>query len=271
MELAFNNLVRDVIAAGKYAAAQQNKISRGIKKDGSILTKTDTELDKLISDKIKEHFPDSVIISEENPLPSQVTGNSKWIFTLDPIDGTDSYSQGMPGWCLALGILNSSFEPVGAIIYAPRWGTEEDGGNLLTLIPGGSIKINGRDIDISAMDLDEQSITRNQVMIGSGIHKYFDFGLFKNKLRVSGSAILNIVGTLLHSDIKGSLITPCFIWDVAAAHALIKGAGLDMEYYSCGKIDYKALADRSQASDYFVSGSENAREYIRNKIIQKII
>ena len=43
MEFAFNNLVRDVMAAGKYAAAEQNKVSRGIKKDGSILTKTDTE------------------------------------------------------------------------------------------------------------------------------------------------------------------------------------------------------------------------------------
>ena len=266
MELAFNNLVKDVIAAGKYAAAQQNKISRSIKKDGSILTKTDTELDKLITDKIKEYFPDAVIISEENPLPSQDTANSKWIFTLDPIDGTDSYSQGMPGWCLAVGLLNSSFEPVGAIVYAPRWGTEAEGGNLLTLFPGGNIKLNGKDLDISSMDLAEQSIKRNQVMIGSGLHNFFDFSLFNNKLRVSGSAIINIVGTILHSDIKGSLITPCYIWDVAPAHALIKKAGLDLEYYTIGKVDYKALADRSIAPNHFISGTPKTLELIRNKI-----
>ena len=263
MELAFNNLVRDVIAAGKYAAAQQNKISRSIKKDGSILTKTDIELDKLISNKIKEYFPDAVIISEENPLPSQDTANSKWIFTLDPIDGTDSYSQGMPGWCLAVGILNSSFEPVGAVVYAPRWGSEAEGGNLLTLIPGGSIKLNGKDLELSSMDLDEQSIKRNQIMIGSSLHKYFDFSLFNNKLRVSGSAIINIIGTLLHSDVKGSLITPCYIWDVAPAHALIRRLGLDLEYYSAGKIDYKALSDRTKAPDHFVSGNGETRELIR--------
>ncbi len=266
MDLAFNNLVRDIIAAGKYAAAQQNKVSRSIKKDGSILTKTDTELDKLISDKINEYFPDAVIISEENPLPSQDTSSSKWIFTLDPIDGTDSYSQGMPGWCVAVGILNSSFEPVGAIVFAPRWGTESEGGNLLTLVPGGSIKINGKDLDISSMDLAEKSVKRNQIMIGSGLHKYFDFSLFNNKLRVSGSAIINIVGTLLHSDIKGCLITPCYIWDIAAAHALVKAAGLDLEYYSAGKIDYKTLADRSIAPDHFISGTPKTLELIRNKI-----
>jgi fructose-1,6-bisphosphatase/inositol monophosphatase family enzyme len=263
MELAFNNLVRDVMAAGKYAAAQQNKISRSIKKDGSILTKTDTELDKLISDKIKEYFPDAIIISEENPLPSQNTGKIKWIFTLDPIDGTDSYSQGIPGWCLALGILNSEFEPVGAIVYAPRWGTESHGGNLLTLIPGGNIKLNGKDLDISSLDLDEKEMKRNQIMIGSGIHKYFNYGSFESKLRTSGSAIINIVGTLIHRDVKGSLIAPCYIWDVAPAHALIRRSGINLEYYSAGKIDYKALSDRTKAPDHFVSGNLETRELIR--------
>ncbi len=266
MELAFNNLVRDVIAAGRYAAAQQNKVSRSIKTDGSILTKTDTELDKLITGKIKEYFPEAVIISEENPLPSQDTANSKWIFTLDPIDGTDSYSQGMPGWCLAIGILNSEFEPAGAIVYAPRWGTESEGGNLLTLFPGGNIKLNGKNLDIPGLDLSENTMKRNQIMVGSGLHSFFDFSLYNNKLRVSGSAIINIVGSLLHSNVKGSVITPCYIWDVAAAHALIKAAGMDLQYYSMGKIDYKALVDRSKAPDHFVSGTPKTLELIRNKI-----
>jgi len=269
METAFNNLVRDVIAAGKYAAAQQHKVSRGIKKDGSILTKTDTELDKLITDKIKEHFPEAVIISEENPLPSQNTSNSKLIFTLDPIDGTDSYSQGMPGWCLAVGILNSSYEPVGAIIYAPRWGTEEEGGNLLTLCPGGEIKLNGKDLNISELDLNEKTHTRNQILIGSGLHSFFDCSAYSSKLRVAGSAIINIIGALIHSDIKGALITPCYIWDVAAAHALIKKAGLDMEYYSGEKVDYKTLADRTKAPDHFVSGTPETLKILRKKCVKR--
>ncbi len=269
MELAFNNLVRDVMAAGKYAATQQNKISRGIKKDGSILTKTDTELDRLITDKIKEYFPLSVIISEENPLPLQNTANGEWIFTIDPIDGTDSYSQGMPGWCLAVGILNSEFEPVGAIVFAPRWGTESEGGNLLTLFPGGNIKLNGKDLDIDALDFKGKSHERNQIMIGSGLHRFFDCSSYSSKLRVSGSAILNIAATLLHSDVKGSIITPCYIWDVAAAHALIRKAGLDLEYYSGWKIDYKALANRSKAPDHFISGTAETLEHIRKHCVLK--
>lgn len=263
METAFNSLVRDIIAAGKYAAAQQNKISRSIKKDGSILTKTDTELDKLITDKIKDYFPLSVIISEENPLPLQNTANGKWIFTIDPIDGTDSYSQGMPGWCVAIGILNADFEPVGAIVFAPRWGTESEGGNLLTLFPGGNIKLNGKELDVDDLDFQGRSHIRGQIMMGSGLQNFFNFSTYRGKLRVSGSAILNISAALLHRDVKGSLITPCYIWDIAAAHALIRKAGLDLEYYSSGKIDYKALADRTKATDHIMSGNSETLKLIR--------
>jgi len=261
MEIAFNNLVRDVMAAGKYAAARQHTVARGIKSDGSILTKVDTELDRLLTDKINEHFPGSTIVSEENPLPDNGNNrsNNEWTFTIDPIDGTDSFSLGMPGWCLAVGILNSEYEPVGAIIYAPRWGTEKSGGNLITLMPGGSIKVNGKDLDISGFDFNSPG----QLMIGSGIHKFFDSSTYNNKLRVSGSAVINISAPVLHSDVKGAIITPCYIWDVAAAHAVIRKAGLDLEYYGGEKIDYKFLVDRTKAPDHLVSGSPETLDLIR--------
>ena len=261
MEIAFNNLVRDVIAAGKYAAAQQHTVSRGIKSDGSILTKVDTELDRLLTDKINEHFPGVAIVSEENTLPYNGTNksNGEWTFTIDPIDGTDSFSLGMPGWCLAIGILDSNFEPVGAIIYAPRWGTAESDGSLLTLMPGGPVKVNGKDLNISDFDFN----TPGQLMLGSGIHYTFEYSTYNKKLRGAGSAVINIMAPLLHSDVKGSIITPCYIWDIAAAHAVIRKAGMDLEYYSGKKIDYKFLIDRTIAPDNFVSGSPETLALIR--------
>ena len=267
MEKAFNKLVEDVQKAGIYAAEQQNIVSRSIKKDGSILTKTDTELDKLLTGKIKEYFPNSLIVSEENPLQEQETFHAEWIFTLDPIDGTDSYSQGMPGWCVAIGILNNNFEPVGAIIYAPRWATETTKGNLITLMPGGDIKVNSKDLDFPT----HNSTQTDQLMIGSGLHRLFNFSSFTGKIRVSGSAIISIVAALIHIDVNGSIIAPCYIWDVAAAHAVIKKAGMNLEYYSGKQIDYRALVNRAKAPDCFISGSPETLELIRRhfKLINK--
>lgn len=261
MKIAFNNLVKDVVSAGEYAAAEQHAVSRGIKSDGTILTRVDTELDKLLTDKTNEHFPGSSVVSEENPLTdnSNIKENGKWTFTIDPIDGTDSFSQGMPGWCSAVGILNSDFEPVGAIIYAPRWGTEENKGSLLTLMPGESLKVNGKELDLSNFQFN----TPGQLMLGAGIHQVFDYSTYGKKLRSSGSAVINIMAPLLHSDVKGSIILPCYIWDIAAAHAVIRKAGLDMEYYSGKKIDYKFLIDRTKASEMFVTGSTETRKLIR--------
>ena len=265
MEIAFNNLVRDVLAAGKYAAAQQHTVSRGIKSDGSILTKVDTALDKLLTDKINEHFPGAAIVSEENPLPDDKNKKTdgKWTFTIDPIDGTDSFSQGMPGWCLAVGILDTNLEPVGAIIYAPQWGTAENDGSLLSLMPGGSVKVNGKEPDLSGFDFDSPG----QLMLGSCVHQVFEYSTYNKKLRGAGSAVVNIMAPLLHSDVKGSIISPCYIWDVAAAHAVIRKAGLDMEYYSGEKVNYKFLVDRSKATDHFVSGSFVTRDLIRKHFI----
>ena len=267
MEKAFNKLVKDVREAGAYAALQQNIVSRSIKKDGSILTKTDTELDKLLTGKIKEYFPNALIVSEENPLPEQVTSSADWIFTLDPIDGTDSYSQGMPGWCVAIGILNRNFEPVGAIIYAPRWGTEATKGNLITLMPGGDIKVNSKDLASSNLDFTQTG----QLMIGSGLHQLFDFSSFNGKLRISGSAIISISAALLHIDVIGAIIAPCYIWDVAPAHAVIKKAGMNLEYYSGKQIDYKALINRDKAPDCFISGTPETLELTQKhfKLINK--
>ena len=267
MEKAFNKLVKDVQEAGTYAARQQNIVTRSIKKDGSILTKTDTELDKLLTGKINEYFPNALVVSEENPLPELETSHAEWIFTLDPIDGTDSYSQGMPGWCIAIGILNKNFEPVGTIIYAPRWGTEATKGNLITLIPGGGIKINSKNFDSSNLNFTQTG----QLMIGSGLHRLFNFSSFTGKIRVSGSAIISIAAALIHIDVNGSVIAPCYIWDVAAAHAVIKKAGMDLEYYSGKQIDYRDLVNRAKAPDCFISGSPETLELIRRhfKLINK--
>ena len=49
----------------------------------------------------------------------------------------------------------------------------------------------------------------------------------------------------------------------------IKKAGLDMEYYSEGKIDYKALADRTKAPDHFISGTAETLELLRKKCVLK--
>ncbi len=255
MKDAFNTLVKDFVQAGRYAAAQQHTVTRSYKSDGSVLTRIDTELDARLTRRISELFPESSIISEENPVPFKK--NSSWIFTLDPIDGTDSFSQGMPGWCVASGILDSTLTPVGAIIYAPLWGTEQ--GNLLTLFPGDQLLLNGKPFTAAGGENDSSF----QIMASSNIHRHFDYRTFKGKIRNTGSGVINLAGTLLHSSVRGALLTPCYIWDMAASHAVLTHAGLSMEYLDKKKIDYEYLAERKKAEGCIAAGSKEAIDTIR--------
>ncbi len=255
MKTAFNELVGEIVKAGKYAAQKQHTVTRNYKSDGSVLTEIDTELDARLTTRITELFPGNTIISEENPSPLRKT--TPWTFTLDPIDGTDSYSQGMPGWCVAVGILDENLHPSGAIIYAPLWGTEK--GNLITLFPGGQLIINGKTV-LSASEKTKRSF---QIMASSNIHRHFNYQSFTGKIRNTGSGVLNLSGVLFHRAVRGTLLTPCYIWDITAPHAVLNYTGLSVEYLHKGKIDYAYLAKREKAADYIVAGEKETIETIR--------
>ncbi len=253
-------LIREVKEAGDYAAQKQKSVVRNFKPDGSVLTEIDTRLDALLTAKIEELFPGSRIVSEENP--SDLKEPADWTFTIDPIDGTDSFSQSMPGWCVAVGVLDREMQPAGAVIYAPVWGPE--GGTLAVLEPGGDLYINRRKYIPENNNGGEHPF---QIMAGSKIHRHFEYRSFKWKIRTTGSGVLNIIGQVIHSAVGGALLTPCYIWDMAAAHAVIKKAGFSLQYLSGKKIDYGYLAQRNKAEDYLVAGTETAINTIKKNFL----
>ncbi len=254
-ESNFDELVLEVKKAGNYAADEQKNVVRNFKPDGSVLTAIDTRLDSLLTQTIEKLFPGCRIVSEENPV--DLKDPAEWTFTVDPIDGTDSFSQSMPGWCVAVGILDRNMNPSGAVIYAPTWGVK--GGTLLTLAPGGDLFINGE----KYIPMQKEEDHPFQIMSGSKIHRYFDYHDFKWKIRTTGSGVLNIIGQVIHSAVGGTLLTPCYIWDMAAAHAVIKKAGFNLEYLSHKTIDYEYLAQRKKAEDYLIAGSQKILAIIR--------
>ncbi len=244
-------LLPTVLKAGEKAKSSQKGVSHSYKKDGSILTHIDTELNSLLCQTIREHFPDANIISEEED--SVFKPDRKYTFTVDPIDGTDSYSQGLPGWCIAIGLLNSQLTPVGGIIYAPRWSTPTSDETLVVIEPGQHPTINGESIflDMSSELLPEQS----QVMISSSLHKSVNIQHYPGKTKYAGCAVLNILAITMYQRVTCTLITPLHIWDIAAAHAVLNALGLILVYSNGDSISYKALTNRELTRELILAGS----------------
>lgn len=257
-----NPLIEYVKKAGDIAVKGQYRVSQSFKEDGSVVTAIDKELNKYLSDAILSLYPEANLITEE--ADSSYDRSKEFSFAVDPIDGTDTFSQMMPGWCVSVGLLKRG-EPVAGIVYAPLWGAS--GGNLLFCDIEGAVTVNGEIFDSETLKKKEEK--EFQIMAGSKLHRKFIFSDFKGKIRGSGSSVICIIAPLIHSTISGSLINPCHIWDIAAAHAIVKRAGLDFRYFSGKEVDYSEIFNRSKCKDYIVSGCEFICNNIRESFLVK--
>ncbi|MBQ0071250.1 MAG: hypothetical protein KBS81_05255, partial [Spirochaetales bacterium] len=134
-------LEKEIVSCGKWAVEKQSTLHIETKADSSPVTEVDLGISNRLLSLIKELFPEAAIITEE-----EITEDKKdapYTFVLDPIDGTDVFSQGLPSFCIALGILDTEFSPVGAMVYAPRFGVATTEGMLLRLDPEGELLLNG--------------------------------------------------------------------------------------------------------------------------------
>lgn len=257
--MRISGLIEHIKQAGNFAIQSQSGTVRSFKSDGSVVTAVDLTINRGLSRIILDEYPDASLIAEEEAI-SFYNPDCEYTFVLDPLDGTDTYSMGMPGWCIALGLLRN-LEPVGGIVYAPCWGP---GGSLLVAEEDGGVTLNGEPLVPG-----KQTAYPMQIMAPSTAHRYFDYSGFYGKVRNSGSSIVSMASLILHSQISGAVINTSFIWDIAASHAMIKKLGFELEYLSGKKIEYKELVDRSPLRNYAVCGTPEALAAIRKSFIYR--
>jgi myo-inositol-1(or 4)-monophosphatase len=116
--------------AGEFARANQDQISfetSELKSDMvfDVVTETDLEISRRFETFVKQEFSDLdyVIIDEEsiNDLgdkPMKKIKRHEWTFIIDPIDGTLSYSNGLPYYGISIGVFRKC-KAICSVIYAP--------------------------------------------------------------------------------------------------------------------------------------------------------
>ena len=243
---SIRNLVEYVVEGGNMAWEEQAGVYRDVKHDGSVVTHVDKKLNNYLSDAITRLYPDANLVTEETE--SSYDPDKEYSFAVDPIDGTDPFSQGMPSWCVSVGLLKG-LSPVAGIVYAPAWGTK--GGTLIVSDLDGSVEINGRKVEYKDEKPDSEGF---QVMAGSKTFKKFDLTALPAKVRAAGAAVISLIGPVIHCNMKVSIIPQCRIWDIAAAHAIVRNYGLKTEYVSGEEVDYAPLLNREPTSDFIISG-----------------
>lgn len=184
-----------------------------------------TEVDRSVQDflkkSIKEVFPDHSVIGEED---SDISDEplSKFIWVIDPLDGTRNFSQGLPIFACSIGVLKEG-KPVAGAIFIPASNTN---GNILHAVHGKGAYINNSRIKISKKNKPKAGSLSG--LPGSFNNKYWfstELGRIKGETRVLGSIAYELAmvasGVLQYSALLGSLA----IWDVAAGAIIIQESG----------------------------------------------
>ena len=103
-----NDIFNDAVEWAKVAGSIQLKYFRsndlGIETKTSVhdvVTKVDKECEEYLIGKINEKYPDHGILGEES---GEHINSSDFQWVIDPLDGTNNYSQGLPLLCVSMGI-----------------------------------------------------------------------------------------------------------------------------------------------------------------------
>ncbi len=83
-----------------------------------LVTNLDLKIEKFLISKINEEYPNFDIVSEETNSKKEVSKNC---FTIDPIDGTINFANGLPLWGIQLACVKNG-KTVAAVIDMPKMG-----------------------------------------------------------------------------------------------------------------------------------------------------
>lgn len=189
------------------------------------LAEADVVADKYIKSMISKHFPDNLILSEEDTgfscleIPSN---NFLWI--LDPICGTTNYSKGIPLYVHSLSVLDNN-----GVLYA---GIYDPNRKELFLADRNITTLNGQRVTVSkTIKLDEAILAVN-----CNQSAWMDGGLtivdmvtkfappITRRVKIFESANLELAYVAC-GRLDGYISPTDKVWDIAAGTLMISSAG----------------------------------------------
>lgn len=146
-------LVREAGQIVRYYAGRVTVREKGY---NELVTQADEEVQRFLTEQIRQHFPDHTILAEEM-LPDQQNGKATasfhWI--IDPIDGTTNFTHGVPPYGVSLALQHEGRTVVGVVYDVPH-------DELFTAVRGGGLYVNGVRARVS------QTATLREALITTG-------------------------------------------------------------------------------------------------------
>lgn len=197
-----------------------------------LVTPFDRESEELLRERLHQRTPFPVVGEEAGPDSSRL-GKAAWY--VDPIDGTTNFVHGHPFYCVSVGLVVDSDDPILGAIVAPALHTEWTG-----LVGVGSWR-NGEPCRVSGVRRFSDSLLatgfpydRNQP--DNNFDAFVQIKKRCQAVRRCGSAALDLclVADGTYDGYWEKKLRP---WDLAAGSAVVLGAGGKLSSFDGGPAD----------------------------------
>ena len=233
------NLIDTFLNAGKISLELREKgLTKKIKSDNTPVSNGDIEVNKLITNKIKELTPSIPIVSEESS-DNKSQDNLKDFWLIDPIDGTYDYINNLDEFTINAGLIINN-QPVAGLICAPA---------KKRMFYSYGKELAFELINEEEVKLESNNFNKNEIKFVSysnkikpeieKIHKKLNVKKF---VRMKSSLKFCVIAA---GEYHGYVAEPrACEWDIAAGHAILKHAGgnvtdFDGKEILYGKKDFK--------------------------------
>jgi 3'(2'), 5'-bisphosphate nucleotidase len=228
------DLIETFLFAGKICLELREKgLTKKIKSDNTPVSNGDLEVNRIITNKIKEITPDIPIISEETSENKSIV-NLKNFWLVDPIDGTYDYINNLDEFTINAGLIINN-DPVGGLIYAPSK-------KRMYYSYGENFAFEIKDGKEEKLDC-SKNFNKNEIKFVSysnkikpeieKIHKKLNVKKF---VRMKSSLKFCVIAA---GEFDGYVAEPrACEWDIAAGHAILKHAGGSITDFDNKEIKY---------------------------------
>ena len=213
------------------------------------LTKADLEVNDLIIRRINEKYKgvNWEILSEENvKVGSACDINAKWLWVLDPLDGTKDFIQGTNNYAMHLALSYYQTPYIGVVLIPEK--------NELWITDGKKVWCESREKTYINPSVFKKKSIKDMILVTSKNHRNETLGNLINKIGFREIKVMGSIGCKIASILRGdsdiyiSLSLPGKSspkdWDFAAPEAILKAAGgaittLDNQKLTYGKSNFE--------------------------------
>jgi len=221
-----------------------------LKTDNTIVTDVDHAIEDRLLDKIAEHYPNHSVLSEEGRLK---TNNSKYLWIIDPIDGTRAFASGLPFWAISIGIFYDR-KPHAGFLFLPEtkelyWGTS------------GQAYYDNRPLArVTAPTLLDSLAF---IAVPSNAHILYELEF--PRVRSFGSTAIHLA-YVARGIATAALTRRAKIWDIAGILPLLTATGITLEYLSGKPLETCGFLSGSSFPEPLIAAPASIMKAIRESI-----